>query len=106
MAKLRDYFFSDLDNVFFNAGEFATEAKIDGQTVSIIQDDELLKRYNLKNQGEGLAEGELLFYVKKADLTKEPFIEQKMNFNGSLYRISDLQENEGMFTITLVGYRS
>lgn len=105
MAKLKDYFESDL-SFMINEDEFAEKVNIDGKPMTVVIDNELLKEHNSKNDEEGLAIGELLFHVDKSNFEEELFIEKRMHFNQKLYRISDLQENAGMYTITLVGYRS
>lgn len=105
MPKLSDYFISDL-NTFINTDEFSKIVKIDGREMNVMIDNDLLNEQNLSNGGEGLARGELLFHVKKSDFIEEPFIDKKIRFNNNLYRISDIQEDVGLYTITLVGYRS
>jgi hypothetical protein len=91
---------------FFDDGEFAEEANIDGKSVTIVPDEDTLKEHKIKNGGEGLAAGELLFYAKKSDFEEELFIGKTTKLNKDLYRISDLQESAGMYTVTLVGYHS
>jgi hypothetical protein len=105
MPKLNDYFESDIQT-FINQDEFATLLVIDGKEVSVVSDNDLLKKYNSKNDEEGLAVGELLFHAKKSDFEEELFIGKTMKLNKDIYRISDLQESAGMYTVTLVGYRS
>lgn len=104
MPTFKDYLATDIHNTFFNIREFATEETVDGLPMLVVVDDEELVKYNLKNGGEGLALGELLFHAKKMDFEEEPFIEKRMKFNKKLYEIVNLIENEGVYTITLAGY--
>ncbi|PAD69937.1 hypothetical protein CHH83_05895 [Bacillus sp. 7586-K] len=104
MPKLRDYFFSDLD-IFFNTDEFSEKVDIDGKEIEVIQDNEFLRKQNLRI-GEGLARGELLFVAKKVDFDERPFVEKIMKFNKKRYRILDISEDEHTYTITLAGFRS
>lgn len=111
MTTFKDYLQSDLET-FFNMDEFATEVKIDGRTIKVIIDNDQLKEYQLRRGGgiqherEGLSKGELLFHARVEDFEEEPFVDQIIRFNSKLHRITEIQENEGMYTITLVGYRS
>jgi hypothetical protein len=102
MPKLRDYFFLDNDT-FFNPNEFGTIEEIDGKPVIVVIDDDQLKKHNLQYGGEGLAKGELLFHVKKSDIEK-PHIGMRMTFNKKPYKVLDIAENSGMYTITLVRF--
>jgi hypothetical protein len=104
--NLKDCIASDIDNLFFNQIEFAENVNIDGKQVDVVIDSDLLKDYSLKNGGEGLAKGELLFHAKKSDFEKKPFIDDIMRFNNVRYRIFDIQESFGVYSITLAGYQS
>lgn len=105
MVKLRDYFSSDL-SLFLNTDEFATVANIGGYDIKVVLDSDKLVEKKLKNGGEGLAESELLFHVSKTDLPFEPFTGQDIKFNGNFYFVDDVQEDEGLYTITLVVHQS
>lgn len=92
--------------VFINPTEFAEEVDIDGQKVNVIIDNDTLKEHQLKKGGEGLVENGLLFHVKKSNMPFIPRPEQRLKFNESHCQIVDVQEDEGMYTITLEGYES
>lgn len=100
MARLRDFFESDLDLVI-NEDEFAEEVDIEGELVTVVLDSDALKEMQLSNGGEGLANSELLFHVKKSKLSFEPFPEQQILFNNKLYYVSDVKEDIGLYTVTL-----
>ncbi|MGO4890295.1 hypothetical protein ACJ2A9_21310 [Anaerobacillus sp. MEB173] len=99
MPKLRDYFFSDL-NTFINEDEFATEAIIEDEIVSVVIDNDKLAERQLNNHAEGLHTEELLFHVSKISLTFYPRPDNRVRVDGSLWNITDVQEDEGLFTIT------
>lgn len=106
MPSFKDMLNTDIVQAFFHNEEFAEKVTIDGNLMEVIIDDDQLQKHNLKSGGEGLAVGELLFYAKKADFSEEPFIGKRMKFNKKRYEIKDISENLGVYTITLVGYRS
>ncbi|MEH7122107.1 hypothetical protein V7127_02560 [Bacillus sp. JJ1773] len=103
--NFKDQLKKDL-SVFINPNEFAEEVDIDGTKVSVIIDNDKLKEHQLKMGGEGLVENGLLFHVKKGDMPFIPRPEQRMNFKESLCYIVDVQEDEGVYTITLEGFES
>lgn len=103
--KLNETFQSDLAT-FFNPDEFASPAIIDGRPVLIVLDDDSLKEYNFKAEGEGLAIGTLLFHVPVSSLKKELFLEKDVIYGNSQYRIIDLKENLGVYTVILEGYEA
>lgn len=105
--KFKDTVAADIDNVFLNVDEFAEDVNIDGNSVKIVMDSDLLKELKLSNNGEGLASSELLFHVKKDNLGFVPFVGQDITFNGKLYYIKSIPaDDEGLYTITIGVARS
>lgn len=92
--------------IFINTSEFASSADIDGSQINVVIDNDKLKDHQLKMGGEGLVQDGLLFHVKKSDMPFVPRPQQNITFNDSDYQIVDVQEDEGMYTITLKGYES
>ena len=105
--NFKDTVLNDIDNVFFNMDEFAENANIDGNSVAIVMDTDMLNELKLKNNGEGLANSELLFHVKKEDLNFEPFVGQDITFNGKLYYIKSIPAaDDWLYTIAIGVARS
>ncbi|MBP1924597.1 hypothetical protein J2Z76_000450 [Sedimentibacter acidaminivorans] len=104
--NFKDVIAADIDNVFFNSNEFAEEITIDGTKTNIVMDSDLLKELQLSNGGEGLANSELLFHVKKNDLKFSPFVGHDILFNEKLYYINNIQYDEGLYTIAIGVARS
>lgn len=101
MPKLRDYFLFDLNNTFINNDEFAVEMDIDGRLVEVVYDSDELKELKMSNNGEGLANSELLFHIAKSELDFEPFTGQDLMINHELMYVNDVKEDEGMYTIAM-----
>lgn len=102
MSIFHDSLKRDLNNTFFNSNEFAVDEIIYGKSMKIVYDDDLLKKYNSK-LGEGLSKGEVLFHVAVENFDERPFIQDIIRLKNKIYRISDISENNGMYTITLEG---
>lgn len=100
MVKLRDYFESDL-KTFINTNEFATEVTIENEQTLVVIDNDLLTELQLSSGGEGLEDSEILFHVEKINLKFIPHVRQDILFNGELYYINDVKEDEGIYTITI-----
>lgn len=99
MASFKDYLIKDTNNIF-NTNEFAGIHNIDGQEKTIIKDNELLKERQAK-YAEGTYKGDLLFFIKKDDFGEAPAIGQPVKFDNEVMRVSDFNENEGVYEITL-----
>lgn len=101
MPKLKDYIYNDLD-VFFDADEFAEEHEIDGVRMPIIIDNDLLKEQQSKlTDPSGFIVADLLFHAKKSCFARRPEPGNLLMFDGKPRRIADVQEDGGVYTITL-----
>ena len=106
MPNLKDYIATDIHNAFFNVNEFAEEVMINKLPMLVVEDDDQLQKYNLKSAAEGLSLGKVLFYAKKEDFMEELFIDKSMIYHGQHYKVVDLKDNFGVYTVILGGYRS
>jgi len=95
----KDQVNADLD-VFLNLDEFGELHTVDGMQLSVVVDNDKLKERQAKAQYG--YEGDLLFYVAKAFYGDLPAVGQIVRFDGEIYRVSDAQEDMGMYFITLV----
>lgn len=100
MPTARDYFLKDLQT-FINPDEFAVQATIEGETVNVVIDTEKLKERQLANYAEGLHTEELLFHVVKKELSFYPRPDNRVKVDGSHWKVIDVQEDEGLFVITV-----
>lgn len=105
--NFKDQLIDDLKSTFFNNDEFCTKHLIDGQELNIVLDDDLLteRKIRVGKTYDGVYIGEVLFHVIKSEyhdtFIDKPCIGQMVEFDDSIYRINDFQENEEMYTITL-----
>ncbi|KJF27911.1 hypothetical protein [Clostridium aceticum] len=106
MGNFKDFLSSDLDNVFFNEDEFAETHTVDGKEMKVIVDNDALTERKLSSRtskpSDGVYVGDILFHVMAKVYEGRPAIGKILKFDGKLYRISDFQEEEGMYTITIV----
>ena len=72
MSLFKEMVDADIGQTFFNEDEFAEKRIINRHEMKIVPDEHALEKYNLKAEGEGLAEGELLFYVSVSAFEKKP----------------------------------
>ena len=98
--SFKDDILSDLDNVFFNLNEFATEHTFDGKAIVCVLDDDLLEENRLKSS-TGIYKGVKMFHVSKNQLEGRPAIGGRFAFDDENYFVSDCKETDGMYTITL-----
>jgi hypothetical protein len=105
--SFKDDIEADLD-VFFDTDEFASTHLVNGVSMEIVIDNDLIKERQAKstNSPNGVYEGEILFHVKASAFGEKPAISQVVNLDGDIYRVSDAQEDDGMYSITLLGNQS
>lgn len=103
MFSFKEMLADDAKNIFLNIGEFGEERMIDGRkTVVIVDDDLLQKRRSLSNNpSDGVYSAAVIFYVMASDLPKKPIVGTDMKLDSKLYKVSDVQEDESMYTVTL-----
>ena len=99
MAAFKDLLEQDYSAVF-NSDEFGEMHSIDDKDIAIVIDNDLLKERKIKS-AEGTYIGDLLFFVKKSDFGDQPAIGQVIKFDTKPMRVSDFQEDMGVYTITL-----
>lgn len=90
---------SDLKTTFFNQEEFGEEHVVDGKRITIVIDNDELKR---RQGGQELAveESSTLFYCKSEDMPqKRP--SHTIKIDGRIYTVDDWKEDMGMSTIVL-----
>ena len=108
--NFQDQVENDLDEVFFNfeAKEFTTKHRISdipGKTGkeywAIVDNDTLLER-KIKDDVENIFLGDILFFMKKADLGHVPRVEDIMFFDEKQYIIGHVNDDFGVLEITLI----
>ena len=98
--SLQDQIFADIDAVFLNTDEFATEHEINGIMLKcVVNDDLLLERSDAAAQGVYL--GEKLIFLNASLLPGKPAIGSRMTVDGKPYFVRNLVENMGMYEIRL-----
>jgi len=88
--SLKDLIQADINNVFFNADEFADWHDIDGKRLLCVVDDQVIRERDggQRNQVDGLYLDEVTLSVNQSDLPKRPVRGQVMKLDGKLYLIS------------------
>lgn len=100
---LKDMVRKDIRNVFFNLEEFGEEHTIDGREMAVIIDDnELVEREKkTKTLAEGLHVKQLLVYVSAEIYGEPPLINRMMELDGDFYTVTDVEDEDGIYAISL-----
>jgi hypothetical protein len=96
----KDAVAADIDNVFFETGEFAENAIIDGKSVPIILDDDALQGKS-DVYAMGLAEGERLIFIKEKDLHRLPQPGEQMTIGDKQWYVRHSLSNMGVYEIRI-----
>jgi len=102
MHTLKEVQEGDL-NLFFNTDEIAEDASINGIPCIIIMKPHTLKQLKIK-MGESLIKAEVMFEVKKSQLTKKPRVNGRMQFNDETYNVLSCSDNRLTYEIILEGF--
>ncbi len=110
----KDVIGQDIKNAFLNFDEFGTIHKLNGKdTLIIIDENELTEREKkLKNYGSlkgtngELYMKQLLFYVDARNFGPLPALGRILNFDGKQYLITDAENEDGIYSISLEATRS
>ncbi|MER2169030.1 MAG: hypothetical protein ABS938_00185 [Psychrobacillus psychrodurans] len=100
MPSFKDFAESDLDSVFLNPDEFGTPVLVEGELVVVVMDDEKMVERKLFKGAEGFHTEELLFYVKRNALSFYPRPDNIIVYDNVSWKITKVQEDLGLFTVT------
>lgn len=99
---------ADIDTVFFNEMEHATLHSVDGKELWIITDENILKDRQAHWEGgakqsfdSGLYVGDFLFFVRVKDFGARPKIGRTLILDGRRYSVLNVEEDAGVYSITL-----
>ena len=98
---LRDYFKSDLA-AMINTDEFATVHTINGTKVNVVVDEDLYKeRQQSLSDPEAYFPATVSYHVVASVSGSRPKVNSVQIFDGKKYIVFDVQEDEGLYYITL-----
>ena len=104
----KDAVAADIDTVFFNELEHATLHTVDGKEVWIVTDENALKGRRAHWEGgakqsfdSGLYVGDYLFYIRKEDYGPRPKVGKPLNLDKRNYSILAVEEDAGVYAMTL-----
>jgi len=98
--NFKDTALNDINNIFFNADEFAESHTIDGQVVNcIVDNDRLMERS--KKEFDGIYVGELLIFVKRTDIGRELTQGMPLIVDKKQMYIFSVREDDGVCEIIL-----
>lgn len=97
----------DNRNIFLNLDEFGELHIVNGKRMAVLIDNyeqiDREKRYQLKHSpyADGVFVKELLIYVRESDFGNMPRIGSMVKFDGKSYTVSDVINEDGIFSISL-----
>ncbi|MGG4346449.1 hypothetical protein ABEW68_33020 [Paenibacillus lautus] len=103
MSFFKDQLERDARYVFLNPEEFGTLHIVNGREMIIVIDEDELQQRKSKatNPTDGVYNASLLFYALKAEFEKRPVTESSMRIDDRNFRVTDVQDDGVMYTITL-----
>ncbi|MBO5145016.1 MAG: hypothetical protein J6C19_05715 [Lachnospiraceae bacterium] len=106
--SFKDVIRQDIKSVFLNFDEFGEMHKLNGkERLVIVDENELTEREKrVKDEGNGLFAKQLLFYIAAEDFGALPSPGKVLNFDGKQYLITDANNEDGIYSISLEATRS
>lgn len=106
--SFKDVLQKDIKQVFLNFEEFGEMHTIFGQeTLIIIDENELTEREKRIRRNEGeLHRKQLLFYVAAEDFGPLPDPGRVLNLDGKRYEITEAENEDGIYSISLGAVKS
>ena len=103
MRTFKEQLQKDFDNIFFNLDEFAEIHTVEGKEVSVVIDNDKLMELDLgkKDHSDGVYTDEKMFFIQKKDLDFDAVGGQDRDCDGGMYRILNVFEDMGGYTIIL-----
>lgn len=105
MSAFRDMLAADMDKVFLNADEFASEHELNGQTVlCVVQSPTEQEKFlqGLAYRGfEGVHGKTTIVHVKKETVGEFPAEGEVITFDGEPMLVDSCVDNMGMLSLTL-----
>jgi len=100
--SMKDVIFQDL-NTFINIEEFADLHQVNGITMPVVIDADILKqRFSYRDiPMDGVYTGKLVIFLKTANLGKPPAIGSILRLDDNMYLVADVSEANGILELTL-----
>lgn len=98
----------DVDEIFFNAAEFADIHIVDGKSMTAMIDDmeNIEREKKMKSHMDGIYARQVLLYVKASEFGAIPAYGRLLSLDGKKYTVIDAADEGGVYTITLEANKS
>ena len=98
--SFKDELAADLDEVFFNAEEFASEHSVEGKTILCIVESDS-RQPSDKGGAYALSEADFVLHAKTADMPPRKEAGELLNLDGKELTIGKWDEQDGMTIVEL-----
>ncbi|WP_312496151.1 hypothetical protein [Anaerosporobacter sp.] len=111
--SFKDTVKEDIQNIFFNTDEFASEHILDGKEVVIVVYNEKLSSISATKSNDydgifntGLFNSEIVFYINEEYIENEFFVGQLVNLDNNDYRVDKSTKVGSVYTVALGAFDS
>lgn len=104
MSKFKEIVKEDIKNIFLNFDEFGEYHLIGKRSFLVIVDENELTEREKRIKGDdlkGLHTKQLLFYIQGSDFGPLPSPNSIIEFDGKKYRITDAENEMGIYSISM-----
>ena len=108
MSTFKDIIKQDIHRTFLNIDEFSDTHKINGvEMPAQIDTNELIEREKRMNQNvDGVYTNQTMLYVAASDFGAKPKQGSILKLDGRIYRVDDVVDEYGVYSITIEANRA
>lgn len=111
MSAFKDQLAKDLGSVWFSdREEFWETHTVNDQPMSIIADSDELRRRSARrvysSSDSGVYAAQKLIMVRAVEFGKKPAINSRLKLDAQYYRVSDVDDQSGLYIIGLEAWKS
>lgn len=103
VSEFKDMVREDIRDIFLDLDMFGEKHKLNGKEMLVIVDgNELIEREKrVRNADMGLHDQQFLIYVAAEDFGKRLVPGKDLKFDGKVYEITDVVDEQGIYSISL-----
>ena len=108
MKSFKEILSEDVHRTFLNLDEFSDIHKVNGKDIAVqIDTNEQIEREKRMNSfADGFYRNQKLIYVSASDFGPLPKIGSILNLDSSIYRVVDVADEYGIYSITIEANRA
>lgn len=108
--NFKEAYLEDLEEVFFDSEEFASEHTVDGKTMTIVLIDTTFEnaktgKSTLNPKETAINKNAIVLFIREKDVERKFTANSMINLDGKKLFVHDVKRFEGVYKLTVGTYR-